>query len=652
MLAHSERVRDKDIKPLQDLRERLVGPHFGGGAPDTTVERPTNTAYGFMARYHAEVLGGDLRCIVQADPGSPEEPLALEYEDAVNECYERNNGPRLIELAFTDMCCGYGALIVHPPEASTVKLSDADREKLRLPLGVQKWRENDEREQPAIEDVPATDVDPTMPQIRYLEPGSWFWDRSAYTLDQAEFIAYDTTHDIRELIAEAKEGTNGWRVEELENLQGDLEAARQSRAKGAKRKDMDSERDRVTLRTLICWTAEIEGEERPDHHNAVAYVMWSPTGSPESAIWVKDPAWHFSPPFPQVALFYQHMAGEDSTPFSTLTANKTKIEAADGIHAVAYRKIRDYKRGYAMDARQRGTAEDIEGMTDDQILLVPNMAETGGIEEIVKGGLEAPIVAAIQYLDGLLAEDLGLDSAARGAAQGGGTTATETAIANSQSSTLVRQFAQAFNRGAADLFRIIAWYAGHDSRFVVRVGVQARAADAARKARELFPNDIPENDAPRVGRAIAEQAGGFSQGGDFRELDGLDFNALRFSINAQLQRSLTMEERRILGAQFRADLAQVLQMAAQMPFYDWKDEVRALEEDYGKRGLVANIDFEMLSQFAGTLIEQGSAQADMQFGSPSSETGGGQSGPRMTVMNGPVMGRQESMRRAASQTNE
>lgn len=670
VLSDSERIRDNDVQPLLELRDRLVGPHFGGGVGDPMRDRTKNNTFGYFKKTHAEVLGGTLQCVIDTDPGSPEEGIQLAYERAINVAFDRGRGPEMVELAFADMACGYGGLFVEPAPASTIRLRSYERASLHHPVGVLPWasKDSDDRSALPTEPQPQVDAEPFHPRIHYLPPNTWGWDRRAFTMSEAEFFWYESTHDILELIQRAKDEGSSWRLEALRGVRDKINSSSSQKKVGGQRganTASDMERQRVTLKTVIVNTAKVPDKERPKGCHSVAYVMWCPDGASEAAIYVKDPCWNFAPPFGQFALFSEFMVGEDSTPFGTLIANKTKIIANDEIHAIAHRRIKDMKRNPVFDAAQKGNIDRLEKAADGEPVAIHGGA--GGLTyfDVVRGGLDAPFITALEYDDIQIAEDLGLSANARGAIEGGDNTATEATIANQASAAAASQFKKSFNRGLSQLYRIIGWYVGHDARFVVRADFAARAAfheqegrkmrDTAREAAEAGLDDggysrLSDNDMRQLGQRAARRSGGQQvfQGGDFSELEDYDFDEFRFRVNAHQQRASTMFESRIESAQLRQDLAQILQLAVQMPFYDWTSELRQLEEDYGRRGLVARFDEDKASLMAQVQIEGGTVEAAMDPSSTSASLRGS-NGPRVTVQSGGVGGRRAAMQQGAAQ---
>ena len=647
VLSDSVRLRDQDIKPFLDLREMLVGPHFGGGIGDKTAEKPNNAVYAFYAHHHHVCLGGDLQCITSADQGSPEEPLALAYERAINETFRRGGGESIAEKVYGDMVCGYGAMLVTPSPAETVRLSHEERQHLHSPLGSLPWSKGGGLDVPVEPNKPAVDEDPMQPRVHYIDPAFLVWDRRAPTLEQAEFVGYMTTHDVLDLIEQAEleeemHGETGWDLDQLRTVAEqvtDTKAANLGGRSDRSRAHVDPERRRISLWTILCKTAVLEGVERPEGHNEVAYVMWMPHNDSASGIWLKEPAYHFAPPWGSISLFYQHQSGEDSTPFSALTANKTKVVANDQIHAVAYRRIRRMKTNPVVVARNKAAIDRMEDKEDLGWVVVPD--EGAKVDVITVGGLDAPTFAAVEYLDRQFARDLGLDPAGRGAAEGGGRTATESSLSASERGAKGAQFQRAFNRGVANVYRTIGWYIGHSAHFVVRADFGARAAFHEQQAQML---GMSEDESREIGRQAAPQSVALIQGGDFLMNPHLDFTSLRFDVNAYLQRFRSMEEKRMESAQFRADLAQILDLARMQPFFPWVDEIRQLEEDYGRRGVAVKVDASTLSLFAQAAIEGAQPEAAMSPAKPANEAGSAgpfAAGPRITMTPGagPGLGR-------------
>lgn len=651
VLQDNRRIRDNDIKPLLALRSMLVGPHFGGGLEDTSKEKPTNTVYGFYSRVMSQVMGGELTCMIDADVGSPEEPIALAYERGINKTFEQAHGTEIAEMVLADMVCGYGALLVTPPEESSLTLRDAEREGLNNPLGAKRW--DDHEIEPRLEQneagelvtvsTPMQDASPRMPGLMYLGPKYWSYDRRAYTFAEAEFFEYQTSHDLNELIEKAKGEEDGWDLEMLRHARTEMDS--EANRTGGKVNhqgtfETDRERDRIMLTSLMVMHAKIEDVDPPENHNAVMYTLWSATGEVESSHWVREPYYVFVPPWGPFVHFYQHMIGEDSLAFSVLTANKTKVESADDIHAVAFKRIREYKSNPVFDVRDAADIEALESAPDGKPVAITG--ENGlKYENVIRGGLDPVIVNAIQYFDARLAEDLGFSSAERGAAIGGNITATETGVAANQANMRVLQFQRAFNRAMAGVYRAIGWYIGHDSRFVVRADFSARAAFHEQEARPLVGN----MDAAEIGRRAAgdQESQGLIQGGDFSETEDFDFNELRFDVNAQLQQAIMPEQRRMESAQLRMEIVQLMQAAVQLPVYDWVSELRRLEIDYGRRGLVDKFRSEIAMLIAGVNVEGGQTEARM-----SSDMTGNQSGPTMARQNTQPMAQSEAMSRGAS----
>lgn len=644
VLADAIKIRDQDIRALKKLREMLVGPDFAGGLEDDDVKQPTNSTYGFYARMLPTCLGGQIVFQADTDYGAPEERMQLECEDAINEIFKRAGGREALELVFGDMICGYGGLFVKQGTKKAMRLKDSEREDLRYPVGRKSWASGAFTDA-ASHAKPWMDAPATMPEIHYLPPDSWGWDRRAFTFEQAEFYWYDTIHDINELIETARSyPEEGWNLKRLMGAKDKLMTEDLSLIGGKKSQQIaESERDRekIRVRTLMVKNATIDGQERPESHHAVRYTLWAPYSTPTAAEWIREPAYEFSPPFGQFILFRQHMIGEDSTPLNVLQANLTKLVATDKMHGVAYKKIRNQRRTYAIDASFSSQMQELEAAEDGDIVPVQGLEQAGGaLQEIQRGGLDAPTVAAIQYLDAQLAKDLGLDDAARGATDASGdSTATEAALANAQSNARAAQFRRAFNEGVAQLGRTLAWFKLHDRRLVTGMGYEARAKEhqmmlleqgaSPEEARAGGLRAAAQPDAPRM----------LSQGGDFAERADLDFEALRFSIKPHLQAFMSPQMRRMESAQLRQELMNLLSVIPQMPFFDWIAELRQLEEDYGRRGLVDRLSPQFASLMAQARLEAGQTQTQVPQGAPQAPSEGG-GAPRVTTEGAPVRGRE------------
>lgn len=650
VLADAIRIRDRDIIPLNRLRDMLVGPDFAGSAPlsSDADRKPTNSTYGFFSRVYPACLGGDIRFSVDTDYGSPEEQLKLEYEGAVNEVFRRAGGREAIELVFADMICGYGGLYVKQGNHNALPITDADRADLRYPLGRKPWKEG-AGTNAAAHEKPWMDAPPSMPEIHYLPPDSWGWDRRAFTFEQSEFFYYDTLQDYDELLSEAINNPDeGWDVAALRRAKDKLDQEDMTLLGGRKTERAEAERtrNRIRIRTLIVRNATIPGEDRPKHHNAVRYTLWSPYSSPSAAMWIRKPAYEFCPPWGPFILFRQHMVGVDSTPLNVLQANLTKLVATDEMHGVAFRRITEQRTVYGVDAAFSSQMQELEDANDGDLVPMRGLAEGNAVQAFMRGGLDAPTVAALQYMDAQLAKDLGLDDAARGATDGGDTTATESALANAQSNARTAQFREAFNRALAQAGRTIGWFCMYDPRLVVPLSFEARVGH---QKRLLLQQGATEEEAnagalraastlPPNGRRLA------SQGGDFLHDEGLDPSAMRFSVRAQQQAFMSPQMRRMESAQLRQELQAILTLIPQMPYFDWIGELRQLEEDYGRRGLVERLSPSMASLMAQARLEQGQTEPSQpQMMADPMAGGGGGGGPRVTTQGAPVRGKMANL---------
>ncbi|NOY26502.1 MAG: hypothetical protein GXP62_11570, partial [Oligoflexia bacterium] len=176
-------------------------------------------------------------------------------------------------------------------------------------------------------------------------------------------------------------------------------------------------------------------------------------------------------------------------------------------------------------------------------------------------------------------------------------------------------FQRAFNRGVSGVHRAVGWFVAHSASFILRADFASRAAFHEQAASEFLDAD----DAALAGRRAAPQSQAIIQGGDFAHDEQLDFQSLRFDVNAYLQRFRSQEEKRVESAQFRADLAQILDLVRVQPYFPWVDEIRQLEEDYGRRGVAAKMDAKMAGLFAQAAVESASPEAGMDLGVPSNE---------------------------------
>jgi hypothetical protein len=635
VVRDSIEIRDRDVRSLTELRNMLVGPEYTGDVGDRTSS-PTNSTYGYFQRIATECIGGQLKATVNTDHGAPEEPFGLRLEHMVNEAFRRGNGHDVLEMVMPDMACGYGGVLVRPSAASAYQLTEEARQKLQQPLGVlpresaKARKKREDRGTIPIEPTPIVDADPRLPGVVYLDPETWGWDRRAYTIDNAEFAWYETVHDVEDLLEEADKDGSTWDKQALEDCRARLTAAAEEASRkigGGERTKYTIQADRGKVILLNIWVRNAKlDSKRPDGHHGVWYTMWAAEDE-RGAIDVREPEWAFGPAWGPFVLFKQHLIGLDSKPFAALTANAEKLRAADAVHATAYKKLKEHRIVYVGDARVKRHVDEIEQAADGSIILVPGLEEFGGLTPVQRGGLDQHTLAAVQYLDARMAEDLGMAPNERGAVSGGGTTATEARFAATSASSFALQFRTAFNRGLARVYRTMGWYAAYDEHFVVPADFATRV-EAEQQNVQSAAGDLGDVEARTAARRLAGSARRpmLIQGGDFSDNPILDFDTLKWEVNTHAQRPVAEQERRAESAQFRMDLAQVLQMAVQLPFYDWIAELRQLEEDYGRRGIVDRFDAVVASAMAQVQIEQPTPALQSQGMDPTKRAGSSQGG--------------------------
>jgi hypothetical protein len=395
-----------------------------------------------------------------------------------------------------------------------------------------------------------------------LDPHTAFHDPLASRIEDARFSGHTYLRDKEQLVEEAQEADSGWNLEAVQALteEAGVDEVHRHRLEVPARGE-------VALKEVFCPEIADDLDADPDDgFSGTLYTLGcsqGTTGNGEEPFEVRKPRAFYGPrsgPYQHVAFMEMEEMPYGLSP--TIPAEGQLRDLARTSRAM----LRGAARHKTMVTVPAGDAVALAAIHSPDAWALPWKGDPAGIKTIEVGGVTQQQLMHYELKGNTLDRVLGMHDAQRGVATGDAT-ASEVLTAQQGADVRISDIIQVFHDHAADILRVLAWYAYHDDRFTI-------ALDGMQVPGMLSP-------AFRGGK-----------------MKGMTFDDLELEIEpySMEHESVAMKQRRVAHTmELVGFLSQSIPMAPWMP---WKDIIPELTEDTGLEESLANIDIDAAVEWA------------------------------------------------------
>jgi len=402
------------------------------------------------------------------------------------------------------------------------------------------------------------------PQLYALDPTVWFMDPMADLLGQARFAGHVYLRDKDQLLEEAKDDQEDWRLEDVKALteEAGIEKVHPDRYDSPARGE-------VALYEV--WVPELHADldvEPDDGYSGTLYTLGCARGQDyQQPYMLRRPRPFYGPRWGPYRLA-QFMTVQD-IPYGLSPTIVAEAQIRD-LAATSRAMLANARAHKTMTTIPAGDPVALAAAQAEGRYVIPLKGTSDAIKVIEIGGVTAQQLTHFQMKAQTLDRVLGMADIQRGLVAGQGT-ASEVLTAQAASDIRTQDITQVFHDHIADCLRTMAWYAYHDDRFLV----------------SLSEEDLPVPLPKPVFR------GGKS--------DGMTFDELELEVEPYSMAHESAQERQGRVAQtveIVGWLAQTIPMAPWMP---WDKIIPELVEDAGIKEAMETIDVKAAVEHAAKM---------------------------------------------------
>jgi hypothetical protein len=433
----SAKFRDDHIRMLDEI---VAGYHGAAWKIGSQVNTPENYAFNWVATMGAKLAFSIPRTKVNAgnDPASIYESQGLER--AANRWMRKSDYGQTLARQVVDFGFAHGVTMVSP------QMRPGEHDK----------------------DAPIY-----WPVIDVLDIRDVVWDRLARTPDKIRFIARRVITDKEDLLKRAEDfHDEGWDKTAIETMQVDGVRRDSTLGSGPMRGEVEY---------WECYIPEVEVELTEDEAedtqlaakngdklyngsiHCVAYVSSGKAGG-EAGVGasIRAPRAFFGPREGPFTIHGCYPVRNSTYPLSVVCANKEQTDVLNKQVCAGLEDADCYKHIVAYDGLSNADADALANSKNGDRVKVGGF-DKNKVADLESGGMSEARMNMIEYLRLRADRNFGTSDSGRGMVSGRGT-ATENAIADSNSSTRTGFISNQFRNGVNKDIRKLCWYLRNDYR--------------------------------------------------------------------------------------------------------------------------------------------------------------------------------------------
>lgn len=453
----AEKHRDHRIKRLPELVKAYHGPVYDPGSAGYDAE---NFAYELITWTVPQMVFNNPKVRAKSRRGERQMDVAEALGRGINRWVRDVDLRRILVPLAVDAMLFQGVALVTMEENSRVKA---------LPKGSMQ-RKSGEWTPIQSERDTREDAQPLWPVVTRIPSHRYFKDPVALQADETRYEGHTWIRDKEDLLALAQDDPT-WDTDRIREMATPDDVDDPTR----KGKDIPQ---RNEIQGYEVWVPEVELDSFPDgdgkpsseegFHGTIYTLAVRPagSGSSEQVEFIRAPRPFFGPRWGPYCSIGIHAVPDDPYPLSPTMAVKAQSDELNRISKALTASAERYKRVFPYDAKDSAMAKALNDVGHDVWVPIqgfdPDKVLPNGIEV---GGLTDQLLVWRNDRRTLLDKVSGFTDMQRGAVTGEGT-ATEAALADSNSSIRTGFVKQRFQDGVQAILKTVGWYLYHEDSVV------------------------------------------------------------------------------------------------------------------------------------------------------------------------------------------
>lgn len=587
-IASAEKFRDLHHNKTKDMVASTVGPYWGHEPVDGEVDQE-KFAYEFSTWMLGQMVGEKPSLkITSRRKSDAAQKEAESMESGINRwTHDTRFKKELMELA-TDSLYSWGVSL------TTLQ----DNERLRgVEIPTEVWN---------------SEGSPLQPVVQRLKQEMFAADPAATSWETARYKFHRYVRDKESLLKYAEENDDeGWDIEAIRALVPTTDA----RELGRDGKDVP-DRDEVMIYEVwvseyemdvedVPWKMEKGEEPTPEHgyHGAILTMGRPHTGGSKDSDgsgWLREPIPYYGPPTGPYTLYGIYPVAGELYPLGPIIAVQSLAEELNRADKGMSASAEAAKNVLLFDEKNTVMAQRIKNAEHTGYLGIPGFQKDDVLPNVQIGGLTGEQIMWRNDRRALLDRVSGFGDQQRGKVSGGGTTATDSTIADSNADIRTDLVKAQFMDCVSINYEKVAWYLFNEPDIVFMVDAKEEAAP------------IAEGGMQPDAQSVAPEPSWFKGGPDDKGKRG-NFYDLELVIDPYSMKRTNegMEQRRMLE-QFEI-LMNWSKLIAASPLIalavNWADVFRMMGDTMNTPMFGSLIDMDMVKQAAGAMLEQQQMEA-------------------------------------------
>jgi hypothetical protein len=536
----AEKHRDHRIKKLGEITKAYHGPAYDPGGSKYDSE---NFAYELVSWMVPQMVFNNPKVRAKSRRGDKQQDVAEALGRGLNRWVKDVEFRKTLLPLAVDTMLSWGTALVTMEDNERVR--DIPAPSARLDRG--QWQAMESEKDPQEQ------AQPMWPVVTRIPPHRYFRDPAALQPDESRFEGHTWIRDKEDLLLLAEEDST-WIKDNIIHLATPEDVDDQTR----KGKEIP---ERGEVLAYEVWIPEVELDSFPDDtegapstdegfHGTIYTIAVRPAGSgnQEAVDYIRQPRPFFGPRWGPYCTFGVHSVPDDPYPLSPVMAVKPQADELNRMGTALTRSAERYKRVFPYDAKDSATAKALREAEHDVWLPIQGFDPDKFLASSIEvGGLTDQILAHRNDRRALLDRVSGFTDMQRGAVTGG-VTATESTLADSNSSIRTGFIKQQFQDGALAILRTVAWYMYHEDSVVF----------------PLAPEDVAD-------MGFEPGLDLWYRGGEHESESGYTFDDLEVEIEAYSMERTDEGLRQRRMAEGMTVLASFFPWMAQVPNGPWKE---------------------------------------------------------------------------------
>lgn len=456
------------------------------------------------------------------------------------------------------------------------------------------------------EDHPYIEGGKTCVKTR-LSPRHYFRDPGALTAAEARYHGHSYIVDRQDLIdrAESEGKEAGWIIENVESTVENAGVDEYRKAHPARA----TIPDRKEVVVYEVWMRDYEDKDHPGgasgHHGTILTLGVSggdADGNGREARFLRDPIPYYGPASGPYNVCEIHDVPDDPYGLSPLVAVQGQTRDLNRHARGSSRAAAAYKRLILCDTTDPDFVDKVQLGEHDLVLPIEKV-EKDRVLPVEIGGITQQNLAYLELARDRLDRNSGMTDAQRGLASGG-TTATESAIADQNADIGVDFLRKRFHAFVREDLEKVLWYMWRDDDFALILGPDAGPELGIIQLEDLEQAVVTGHVTPEQAIAAAEEGRVMGPGDTLRF--NVDANSVAFETLSLEIEPMSMERTTAGMAQQRALqmfqlVSQVGQLVPVMPWVRWEELLDKLGDALNVPDLGDLIDVDLAAQAAGAM---------------------------------------------------